>query len=215
MPALAALLFAATACQYLPDNDEDDEDTLLSTILAVVTSSGPIYMFSDGNADTGHSGGLGNRTGVDAICAARKSAAFATLPCTNIRAWISVSDVDSIQLMPVSYGVPTNSVVLGPTATQIGNNWNDLLDGSVSDTGQLKTAGLFDDVTADPPYYWTGSNADNGAAAQTCGSWTQTIGNGDTVDSSNNGGFSGTEPRTCNNTTDAGGGALSIVCICF
>ncbi|MEQ9364871.1 MAG: hypothetical protein RIF32_11540 [Leptospirales bacterium] len=172
-------------------------------------------MFSDGNANAGHSGILGGRAGVDSICSARKSAAFAGLSCTNVRAWLSVSATDSIQLMPLNYGVPTNSVVLGPTGTQIGNNWNDLLDGSVSDSGQLKSAGLFGDVTANPPYYWTGSNSDQGPAAQTCGAWTSAAGNGDTLDSSNNGGFSGTEPRTCGGTTDAGGGALSIVCVCF
>ncbi len=211
----AQILFSATACQYIPDNDEDDEDTFLATVLAAVTAGGPLYLFSDGNGGGGHSGSLGGRAGLDSICAARKSAAFASLACTNVRAWISVTAVDSIQLMPVNYNIPTNLVVLGPTGTQIGNNWNDLLDGSVSDSGDLKSADLFSDVTADPPYYWTGSASDSGSAAQTCGGWTLTTGNGETVDSSNNGGFSGTEARTCNSTTDAGGGALSILCVCF
>ncbi|MEQ9364870.1 MAG: hypothetical protein RIF32_11535 [Leptospirales bacterium] len=36
------LLAGALSCQYIPDNDEDDEDTLLSTVLAIATSSGPV-----------------------------------------------------------------------------------------------------------------------------------------------------------------------------
>lgn len=208
-------MVTGASCQFIPDNDEDDEDTLSAALLSILAGSGPIYMFSDGNTNGGHNGSLGGRSGVDSICAARKAAAYASLSCANIRAWISVSALDSIALMPVNYAVPTNTVVLGPTGTQIGNNWNDLLDGTVSDSGNLKSAGLFADVTADPPYYWTGSSADGGAASSTCGSWVSTAGNGDTLDSSNNGGFSGTEARTCSSTTDAGGGAMSIVCICF
>lgn len=144
----------------------------------------------------------------------RKSATFASLSCTNVRARISVSSTDPIATMPVNYSVPVTARVLGPTGTQIADNWANLLDGTISDAGSLKAAGLFNDIAPDA-YYWVGGNANAGTANLTCSEWGSTAGTGHILNEATNSGFATAATENCNNSVVVGAGSISLVCLCF
>ena len=118
--------------------------------------------------------------------------------------------------MPVNYSVPITARVLGPTGTQIADNWADLLDGTVSDAGSLKAAGLFDDITPDA-YYWVGGNANAGTANLTCSEWSSASGavTGHILNEATNSGFATAVTENCNNSAVTGAGSISLVCLCF
>ncbi len=216
------LVISAALSMACSESEDGNEDSLLTGALAALaqnissSSADPIYLFHDSRSNLGYSGSQGGRSGLDTICSTRKSAAFASLSCTNVRAWISVSSTDSIAAMPVNYSVPITARVLGPTGTQIADNWADLLDGTVSDAGSLKAAGLFDDITPDA-YYWVGGNANAGTANLTCSEWSSASGavTGHILNEATNSGFATAVTENCNNSAVTGAGSISLVCLCI
>jgi hypothetical protein len=93
------------------------------------TLTGKIYMFS-AVQETGMPG-AGGRAGADAMCGSSHISNFASLDCSSIRAFISVSDSDEIRDMPLNYGIPTYRPVMSPLGIVISNDWADLLDGTI------------------------------------------------------------------------------------
>lgn len=199
--------------------EKDDESTeAQSTALAIILSSGnsTIYMFSDGNGDSGRNGNMSGRSGVDAVCVARKNAAYSNLNCSNIRAFLSVSSSDSISAMPSNYQVPENARIVTPNGTLVATNWADLLDGSLSVTGNMRVSGLFEDVTADPPFFWTGTNSDSGNASVThCANWTTSAAGTGSALSADSNSFTSDNTQNCNLPTDFVGDAMSLLCLCY
>lgn len=89
-----------------------------------------------------------------------------SLGCTVNRALISISSIDEIQDMPTNYGVPTNLPVYainrtGTTKAKIGNNWADILDGSILAT--LDTA-----WASGGSLYWTYSTYTGALSSYYC-----------------------------------------------
>ena len=214
---LAAAAHLGIHCSLF-ESDSSSNDELLLGALILNSNSSVIYMFSDGNGDTGYNGNRSGRSGLDATCTARKQAAYSSLSCTNIRAFISVSSSDSISNMPSNYKVPESAKIQTHNGTLIASNWADLLDGSLSVTGNMRVSGLFEDVTANPPYFWTGSNSSSGSLtpATHCDGWTTSAaGQGSALDASSNS-FTADDAQNCNSPTDGTtGGAISLLCLCF
>lgn len=87
---------------------------------------------------------------IDGLCASARDRDYPTLPCLNVRAFISVSSDDEIADMPVLYGIPTGRRVIGPGGDRIAADWWDLFDGSIDMT--LAQAGIAGDQ------WWSGSD---------------------------------------------------------
>ena len=145
--------------------------------VSVTTLTDAMYMFSAGlyagNLSDATAGSKAARVAVvvpvrdniDALCEAAKSSTYASLPCLNVRAFISVSPSDDIAGMPANFSVPTGRRIVGPGGTQIVDSWASLLDGAI-DTS-------LGDAAVASDHWWSGSlpdgtfNADNN-----CGGWT-------------------------------------------
>jgi hypothetical protein len=105
------------------------------------------------------------RDNIDALCDAAKSSTYASLPCLNVRAFISVSSSDDIAGMPANFSVPTGRRIVGPGGTQIVDSWASLLDGTI-DTSLGDAAAVSD-------HWWSGSLSDGTYDADNnCGGWT-------------------------------------------
>jgi hypothetical protein len=88
-------------------------------------------------------------------------ASYSYLGCTNVRAFISVDGSDAIQYMPSNYVIPSNVEIHGPTGKRIGQNWADLLDGSIERT--------MADADVESSYnYWTGASSNGGSSDVNC-----------------------------------------------
>lgn len=112
----------------------------------------------------GVSGAIGGRPGADVLCGqAAMGKAGVPLHATT-RALLSVDVGDTIALMPILYGVPTDRMITGPNWSVIADDWADLLDGSIDMT--LSAAGVMFGV------WYSGSLADGTLAAETCSGWT-------------------------------------------
>lgn len=152
---------------------DGDENSAAYVTISVTTSNNSIYMF----AAERHTGDLTTpttasaRADIDEYCANAKSSTYPTLPCLNIRAFISISTTDYIAYMPTSFLVPTDRRIIGPTGTEIATNWADLLDGSIMET--LNKADIAQNK------WWSGSDSAGNyirtsacVGCNTCTGWT-------------------------------------------
>ncbi len=93
------------------------------------------------NWTNGNIAGTGSaRANADAMCVATQNADYPALPCTNIRAALSIDTSDEIRDMPSNYGVPTDRPVASPTRVLLGASWKDIMDGDIDQT--LSNAGI-------------------------------------------------------------------------
>ena len=154
-----------------------------SVTVSKTTSCTEILIYMSPSAYTGN---LGGRSGADSKCDLG-----ATLNCQVNRAFISVNVDDEIRDMPSNYGVDTSIPVYwynrstGAKA-KMGNNWADILDGSILVT-QYNGTGINTNTWSGSDAYgtlkgtafncnnwWNGSssyNAEYGQCASTNGQW--------------------------------------------
>jgi hypothetical protein len=158
-----------------------DGDGLMAAYITVsaTTLSDAVYLFSAGlftgdlvNYTPGSSektmttlAVVPVRDMIDDLCAYARDQDYPTLPCLNVRAFISVSSDDEIADMPGLYGIPTTRRVIGPGGERIAADWWDLFDGSIEMT--LAQAGIAGES------WWSGSD-DEGRYmdGHSCDGWT-------------------------------------------
>ena len=173
----AAGLTPGTTYYFIVIVRDGDGNMAAYFTVSVTTLTDAMYMFSAGlyagNLSDATAGSKAARVAVvvpvrdniDALCEAAKSSTYASLPCLNVRAFISVSPSDDIAGMPANFSVPTGRRIVGPGGTQIVDSWASLLDGAI-DTS-------LGDAAVASDHWWSGSlpdgtfNADNN-----CGGWT-------------------------------------------
>ncbi len=153
--------------------DGDGIMAAYSTVSAT-TSSDVVYLYSAGqhSGDFAYSASsmmslmvaVSPRDDVDAFCVNAKNTLYPSLSCSNVRAFISISNTDSISSMPLNFSVPNVWELRSVTNMIIADNWSDLMDGTIND--ELQNLGVADS------FWWSGSNPDGTAAADNCGSWT-------------------------------------------
>ena len=152
-----------------------------------------------------YDGNLGGRQGADRICQKEMPK---VLNCSNLHAFISVTENDSIKNMPDNYKYAKNRAIYwynvkNNNLVLTADNWSDLIDGSIKVSP--------DEGTGEQTNYWVGSHPDGSLNNnKNCRNWT---GNGPTM--------SGSEGRGA--TKDArwlGIGSLdcdaqdNILCVC-
>lgn len=171
--AVASGLTAGTTYYFNAVVRDGDGNTAAYMTVSVTTVTDAIYMFA---TDT-HTGNLTTpttasaRADIDSYCIDTKQTSYPTLPCLNVRAFISISTTDYIAIMPGQYSVPTNRKIVGPTGITVASDWYDLLDGSI--LVDLESASVASNK------WWSGSD-ENGnylkndacTACNTCSSWT-------------------------------------------
>ena len=112
-----------------------------------------------------YSGALGGRAGADTKCDLGVA-----LGCSVNRAFLSVNSSDEIQDMPTNYGIQTNIPVFwynrfNESITKMGNNWADILDGSILASQSTGTS-----IAASA---WSGSDSTGAyVSGYTCVGWT-------------------------------------------
>lgn len=107
------------------------------------------------------------RNDIDNLCMQARLADYPSMPCLNVRAFISISASDDIAGMPGNFGVPTGRKIVGPTGITVAEYWADLLDGSIA--VPLSDAG----VASNP--WWSGSLSDGTFdASDNCSTWMST-----------------------------------------
>jgi hypothetical protein len=158
---------------------DGDGNTAAYVTVSVTTQSDAIYMFSAGTytgnlvtpVTSSTLAAVSIRDTIDSLCVYAKSSSYPSLPCLNVRAFISISTTDYIAAMPGNFSVPTNKGITGPTGIEIATNWSDLLDGSILEN--LKNADIAQNK------WWSGSDSagnyissDACVACNTCSSWT-------------------------------------------
>lgn len=119
---------------------------------------------------------FGGRVEADEICSTRAEqySNLGWMSCSgDIMAFLSVSEDDEIRDIPTNYDVNTDLPIylLHPSVqTRIGDNWNDLLDGSIANNMVSS--------------FWSSSNNDGSLDGDACQGWTEV-----SQDSVNVGGF--------------------------
>ncbi len=180
--SVASGLAAGTGYYFNVVVRDSDGNTAAYVTISITTVADAIYMFPAGSytgdfgllaATTASTSGasilavVSVRDNVDSYCASAKTSNYPTLPCLNMRAFISVSDDDEISDMPANYGLPTNRKIVGPGGTQIGDNWADLFDGTIDVA--LSDAGIASD------HWWSGSLTDGHIdLSNYCDGWAST-----------------------------------------
>jgi hypothetical protein len=105
------------------------------------------------------------------MCMQARLSNYPSMPCLNVRAFISITASDDIAGMPGNFGVPTGRKIVGPTGITVAEYWADLLDGSIAVT--LSDAG----VASNP--WWSGSLSDGTLnASDNCSTWMSTSAKG-------------------------------------
>lgn len=143
---------------------------------SVTTSSDAVYMFPAGSYNGNLLAAVAAKTtkvavtareSADALCSSAMLSSYPTLPCLNVRAFISVDSGDDIAGMWDNFSIPIDRKIVGPTGIQIGGNWADLLDDEIDVS--LSEAGIATD------HWWSGSLS-NGTfdSSNNCGEWTST-----------------------------------------
>jgi hypothetical protein len=187
-----------------------DGNTSAYTTVSSSTPSVAIYLFSTGPYDgnlTSTFSNISPRNAIDDYCiTAKKSNPYSTLPCQNVKTFISIDSFDDIFDMPTNYGVPTMKQILGPTGTPIAASWGDLLNPKVNLLDNLLNAKISGGA------WWSGSGTTGlylPAASDTCNGWTSGTGTGMTG-KENSVDFSWIydQPHPCNS-------ARYILCICW
>jgi hypothetical protein len=120
-------------------------------------------VFDGGTHNTGAT--WEGRAGLDAVCFAAQTAL--DIEGGTPRALISVSAADDIADFPTLYGLPTDLAFASRGGEVIADDFADLLDGSIDLS--IEAAGILE---GDPGLWFTGSNADGTASANTCEGWT-------------------------------------------
>lgn len=181
--------------------DEDNYKSAYNTVSA--TTDGVLYLFSagtyQGNLTTMHTSSI--RADLDGYCSS--SPTFVALSCSNVRALISATAIDSIKNMPSHYGIPTDWEVWGPDGDVIADSWDDLFDHLIDPLYcDLQNANVANSN------WWSGSDAvGNFDAINNCNGWTD----GTNVYQGRSGAHNRTDeawisgltppgPRMCNNT---------------
>jgi hypothetical protein len=185
-----------------------DGNTSAYTTVSSSTPSIAIYMFStgpyDGNLTTTFSN-KSPRNVIDDYCInAKKSNSYSSLPCQNVKTFISIDSSDDIAHMPTNYGVPTTKEILGQTGIPIANDWTDLMDGSIDNN--LTKANITGGA------WWSGSDATGKylpAASDNCNGWTSGTDTGMT------GKHNSVDSTWINDTTHPCNSACYILCICW
>jgi len=144
-------------------------------------------------------GELGGRVGADGICDTKKPNEMLGF---NIRAFLSVTAFDEIRDMSANYGVPTANLFLSLEGIQIGNNFADLLDGSIDQS--LNESNVISTGTTD---WWSGSTQ-IGSISNTCGGWTSVLNNGTTGDATQTNGWLSEADAPC-------AAARPLLCVAF
>lgn len=147
---ILSIVIASTGCESLYEEFTADR----------------IYMFNAGT----HDGNLKGRAGADSLCETKYNTSFSNLEANNIRAFISVSSNDEIRDMPENYGVPEDVPVESADGRRIGNDWADILDGSIQQS--LYAAGILPGAISN---WWSGAaSSGNGSISGTrhCLNWT-------------------------------------------
>ncbi|MBN2077526.1 MAG: DUF1554 domain-containing protein [Spirochaetes bacterium] len=163
--SLTAVLFIALILMTCERNEiyNNSDDDLLPFIGLGMNNSGPtaIYLYDAGQLN----GNLGGRAGADAIC---QAAAPPPFPVTTVRAFISVSPVDTIAaLVPLAYhGLP---VYDQSGANIVSSSWSALWDGTIDMT--LNAAGVLPAGLE----WWNGSNTDGTSNVANCQGWTSDL----------------------------------------
>jgi len=175
-----------------------------------VTTATQIVIYESGGGVSGVTGdfgaaGGGGRGGVDAYC---QSVQPGGLTCNaTVRALISVNAAgDSIANMPTNYGIPSGiplywyNRTTGTAVALLGNNWADMLDGTISNSMQSGTGVNHN--------WWSGSSSTGTAAALLCTNWSSTATNGEI----------GSPTSTSGSWIDSGnlgcGNAPRVLCLC-
>ncbi|MBU1991731.1 hypothetical protein KKC67_01800, partial [Patescibacteria group bacterium] len=114
-------------------------------------------------------GDVNGRRGADAFCTTNKPA---SLNCTNIHAFISVTASDEIRDMPTNYDFNATKPIYwwdiskNAAVSQVAQSWADMLDGYIANTEEVGTA-----VTTTTPTP-SGSYRTGALFAQHCKNWT-------------------------------------------
>ncbi len=177
--AVASGLSAGTGYYFNAVVRDGDGNTAAYVTISITTVADAIYMFPAGSYNgnlVSASTGLTTvaavpvvsaRDAVDGLCATAKTNIYPTLPCLNVRAFISIDAGDDIAGMPANYSIPTGRKIIGPTGIQIGDNWADLFDGTIDIT--LSDASIASDN------WWSGSLSNGHIdSSNYCGGWTTT-----------------------------------------
>lgn len=182
------------ACYF--DAERDNPNDMKASSFTEPTD---IYMFS---TDT-HNGNLGGRSGADALCSAKRSSSYSTLPGNNVRAFISINASDEISDMPANYGVYINKPIKSHNGDIIANNWTDLLDGSI--TLSLSDSNISNSI------WWSGSNEYGNVHSPNCEGFTTnsdvvngTFGDATTINSM----WMNSSFFSCSNP-------IAVLCICW
>jgi len=124
---------------------------------------------------TTYQGDLGGLSGADQRCLDRANAANlcgGNCPAGSFKAWLSSSSVSARDRL--SHNTGPYKLING---TILADSWQYLIDGSIN------TAIALTEINSPPPsgLVWTNTNTDGtlfGDNAQSCGSWTSTVGSG-------------------------------------
>lgn len=125
-----------------------------------------IVVFDGGTSNTGAT--WSGRSGLDTLCQSAKTAQ--SIAGATPHALISVSPSDDIADFPALYGLPTNRAFASVSGAVIADDFADLLDGTLDLS--IDAAGI---LLSEPGLWFTGSNADGTASANTCEGWTTTV----------------------------------------
>lgn len=113
-----------------------------------------------------HDGNLGGRAGADLFCADNKPSNL-SVDCTNLHAFLSVSDTDEIRDMVDNYNYQGGHVYWWNNEkkmlVRLASSWADMLDGSIEFSQEVGT-GISTNV-------WGGSYDDGRLSNHTCGGW--------------------------------------------
>ena len=157
--------------QALSERNEADLDDAYSPHGTSTWPHNPITLYTAGTSN-GMLGGCygppwmrqcvpGGREALDESC---KEAKPANLDTENVRAFITVSSLDSIENMPQAYGVPTDRPIVSPIGVRIAKSWADLMDGRIHKS--LSQAGVIPPGT--DSQWWVGNPEAN------CNGWSWT-----------------------------------------
>ena len=157
---------------------DEDENTEIYTGNKITSVIDKIYLYATGATENGNIQGdyPTAREGADAVCIDTKPTG---LDCSNIRAFISISDTDEIRDIPTNYDLKTsipitNEEGYSATNTALADDWDDLLDGTVDNS--LNDLGIIVGNTKAPAeQWWSGSNLDGSLNSNHCSTWTDDL----------------------------------------
>lgn len=198
LAAAAALIMSLVAC-----NNYDLLDQLESP---GKNTNNPLYLFSTSTAINGNikADFATAREGADAQCLGTRAAiTFPNNGCSQVRAVISLTPLDSILNMPTKYGIPTNFSIYAQNNFTIAPDWNVLISGGGT--------ALAPNVMPETAFWWSFSNT--GGSHDPDGNCS----NGTSSDLGGAVGFSSTSGPTWLRVTEilACENIVRLLCICY